>query len=44
MILVHTATKKIVPIPIHAEDIKRGLLRSVIRQTGLPVEEFCKLL
>lgn len=44
LILVNKNTKKIVPIPIHAKDIKRGLLISIIKQSGLTVIQFLKLL
>ena len=44
LILANRMTKKIVPIPIHNKDIKRGLLMSIIKQTGLTVKEFIKLL
>lgn len=44
LILVNRSTKKIIPIPIHNKDIKRGLLRSIIKQTGLTPGEFIKLL
>jgi predicted RNA binding protein YcfA (HicA-like mRNA interferase family) len=44
LILVNKNTKKIVPIPIHTKDIKRGLLLSIIKQSGLTVNQFIKLL
>jgi predicted RNA binding protein YcfA (HicA-like mRNA interferase family) len=35
--------RRIVTIPIHAgKDLKRGTLRSIIRQAGLSVEEFVR--
>ena len=33
----------IISVPIHNRDIKRGLLRAIIGDLGLPVEEFKKL-
>jgi predicted RNA binding protein YcfA (HicA-like mRNA interferase family) len=33
-----------VTVPIHAADLKRGTLRSIIAQTGLTVVEFINLL
>jgi predicted RNA binding protein YcfA (HicA-like mRNA interferase family) len=33
-----------VTVPVHAGDLKPGTLRSIIRQTGLTVEEFTELL
>ncbi len=44
LILANKATKKIIPVPIHNKDIKRGLLMSIIKQAGLSPEEFLKLL
>lgn len=44
LILVNKTTKKIIPVPIHSKDIKRGLLLSIIKQADLTIEEFVKLL
>lgn len=44
LILVHKLTKKIIPVPIHAKEMKRGLLMGIIKQSGLTIEEFFKLL
>ena len=33
-----------VTVPMHAGDLKRGTLRSIVRSTGLGVEEFVQLL
>jgi predicted RNA binding protein YcfA (HicA-like mRNA interferase family) len=33
-----------VTVPYHNKDLKRGTLRSIIRQSGLTQEEFVKLL
>jgi len=33
-----------ITIPVHSKELKRGTLRSIIRQTGLSVEEFKKLI
>ncbi|MCA1606844.1 MAG: type II toxin-antitoxin system HicA family toxin [Acidobacteria bacterium] len=33
-----------VVVPYHNSDLKRGTLRSIIKQTGLTVEEFVQLL
>lgn len=44
LILVNKTTKKIIPIPIHNKDIKRGLLLSIIKQANLTIEAFVKLL
>jgi mRNA interferase HicA len=44
LILVDKRTGKIVPVPIHTKDIKRGLLLGIIKQSGLTINEFIKLL
>ena len=44
LILVSRETRRIVPVPIHAKDMKRGLLLSIIKQSGLTIDEFRKLL
>ena len=44
LILVNKEMRKIVPVPIHTKDIKRGLLMSIIKQSGLTLNEFLKLL
>ncbi len=36
--------QKIITVPIHTKDIKRGLLRSIVKELDLSVEEFVKLL
>jgi predicted RNA binding protein YcfA (HicA-like mRNA interferase family) len=37
--------RRTVTVPVHAgKDLKRGTLRSIIRQAGLTVEEFTSLL
>ncbi|MCS6806990.1 MAG: type II toxin-antitoxin system HicA family toxin [Blastocatellia bacterium] len=42
-ILRHPDGRRVV-VPYHAgRDIKRGVLRAIIRQSGLTVEEFLKL-
>lgn len=45
IILVNKDLKQIIPLPVHGnKDIKKGLLRSIIRQTNLSVKEFLELL
>jgi len=44
LILANKTMKKIIPIPIHNKDIKRGLLISIVKQAGLTAEEFIKFL
>jgi len=41
----HPDTRKIVVVPVHGgKDIKKGTLRNIIRQTGIPVDAFLDLL
>jgi predicted RNA binding protein YcfA (HicA-like mRNA interferase family) len=40
----HPDRPRLVPVPHHTRDIKRGLLRAIIRQAGMTVEEFLALL
>ncbi|MEK9135474.1 MAG: type II toxin-antitoxin system HicA family toxin [Patescibacteria group bacterium] len=44
LILVNKITKRIISVPIHSKDIKRGLLFSIIKQADLTIEEFIRLL
>ena len=45
IILVDKENKNIIVVPIHAnKDIKKGILRSIIKQSGLTVKEFLNLL
>jgi predicted RNA binding protein YcfA (HicA-like mRNA interferase family) len=41
--LVH-ADGRIVIVPLHRHDLAPGTLRSILRQAGLTIEEFCGLL
>jgi predicted RNA binding protein YcfA (HicA-like mRNA interferase family) len=44
-ILVHEILRKRVSIPVHGpHELKPGTLRGIIRDAGLTVDEFCKLL
>jgi len=43
-IFYHPLTKKIISLPIHNRDIKKGLLRSIITEVGLKPKEFLKIL
>ena len=44
-ILRHPETRVTVPVPIHGgKDLRPGTLRSIIRDAGLTVEEFIRLL
>jgi predicted RNA binding protein YcfA (HicA-like mRNA interferase family) len=43
--LIHeTRTELRITVPIHSKDIPKGTLRRIIRQAGLTVEDFLKLL
>ncbi len=42
--LWHEEKKLLTTVPIHGGDIKRSLLKQIIRQAGLSEEEFRKLL
>ncbi|MEK7499041.1 MAG: type II toxin-antitoxin system HicA family toxin [Patescibacteria group bacterium] len=44
LIMVHRQKRKIIPVPIHAREMKRGLLTSIIKQAGLTQTEFIDLL
>ncbi|MEK7142166.1 MAG: type II toxin-antitoxin system HicA family toxin [Patescibacteria group bacterium] len=44
LILLNKKSKKIIPVPIHNKDIKKGLLAGIIKQVDLTTEEFIKLL
>lgn len=35
---------KTVPVPMHNKDLKRGTLKSIIKQSGFTLEDFTKLL
>ena len=36
--------QKIIVVPIHNKDLKKGLIRSIIKELDLSIEEFDKLL
>ena len=44
LILLNRESKKIISVPIHNKDIKKGLLIGIIKQAGLTTEEFIKML
>jgi len=44
-IMQHPGHGGVVPVPIHGgKDLKPGTLRSIVRQAGLTVDQFCELL
>jgi predicted RNA binding protein YcfA (HicA-like mRNA interferase family) len=42
--LKHPNRPGLVTVPVHAKDIKRPVLASILKQAGLTIEEFIKLL
>ena len=42
--LWHPGTKRQTSVPKHGRDIKRGLMKEILRQAGLTEEQFRKLL
>lgn len=40
----HPETKRTTVVPLHGGDVKRPLLKLIVQQTGLTMEEFRKLL
>lgn len=43
LIMYDAQSKTTIPVPIHAKDLKRGLLKSIIKQADSSEEEFIKL-
>lgn len=43
LIMYNPELKHIIPIPMHAGDIKKGLLRTIIKQADSTEKEFLKL-
>ncbi|MGI8441055.1 MAG: type II toxin-antitoxin system HicA family toxin [Thermoleophilaceae bacterium] len=41
---VHPDNPKIASVPVHAKDLKRGLLSGLLKDTGISREEFLRLL
>ncbi|MBI4084578.1 MAG: type II toxin-antitoxin system HicA family toxin [Candidatus Levybacteria bacterium] len=44
LIMKNQKTGRIVPVPIHAKSLKRGLLSAIIKEADLTSSEFLKLL
>ncbi|OGD57164.1 hypothetical protein A2V71_01935 [Candidatus Berkelbacteria bacterium RBG_13_40_8] len=42
--LILSKNGRIVPIPIHAKDLKKGTLKSIMKQSGLTTKDFLKIL
>ena len=43
-IFYYLEKQKIITVPIHPKDLKRGLLRAIIKELDLSIEEFVELL
>lgn len=43
VIMHNPSLKRTIPVPVHAKDIKKGLLRSIIKQADSTEKEFLKL-
>lgn len=44
LVLKHASRPARVTVPMHSGDLKRGTLRSIIRESGMTVEQFLELL
>ena len=43
LIMYRSSDKKIIPVPIHNKDLRRGLLKSIIKQADSTEEQFFRL-
>lgn len=43
LIMYNPKLKKIIPVPIHVKELKKGLVRGIIKQAQSTEEEFLKL-
>lgn len=43
LIMYHPTLKRIIPIPIHTKELKKGLTKGIIKQAESTEEEFTKL-
>lgn len=43
LILRHPKTKRIVPVTVHPKDIKKGVLKNILKQADLSLKEFLEL-
>jgi len=43
LIMHHSKKKHIIPVPMHAKDIKHGLLKGIIKESESTEKEFIKL-
>ena len=44
VIMRHPETKRLASIPVHARDIKRGLLFGILKQAGIAQEQLIRVL
>lgn len=42
-IMFHPKSQATIPVPMHAKDIKKGLMKSIIKQAKSTEKEFLKL-
>lgn len=43
LILYNLVLKKTIPVPIHAKELKKGLIRAIIKQANSTEKKFLKL-
>lgn len=43
-VFVHPTSPKVITVPVHPGDLKRGLVAGVLKDAGITREEFLKLL
>lgn len=43
VIMNNPSSKRTIPVPMHAKDIKKGLMQSIIKQADSTEKEFLKL-
>lgn len=43
VIMHNSGLRRTIPVPLHAKDIKKGLMRSIIKQADSTGKEFLKL-
>lgn len=43
LIMYNSRKKRIIPVPIHAKELKKGLVRGIIKQAESTEEQFIKL-
>lgn len=43
LIMFNPSSKTTIPVPIHAKDVKKGLLKAIIKQARSTEKEFLKL-